>query len=96
MKRWIAAAALLLLPGLLHAQEVKLPEGVKEITTDELKGRMDRGENLVLINSLSPLEFTQTKIKGSVNIPYGHLRDGEDKLPPDKEATLVFYCLGPK
>jgi len=96
MKRWLAAAATLLLPGMLWAQAPVLPEGVREIGTEELKQKIDAGEKLVLINSLSALEFTQSKIKGSVNIPYGHLRDGEDKLPPDQGATLVFYCLGPK
>jgi rhodanese-related sulfurtransferase len=91
------ALAAVLLPALLHAEEVQIPEGTKAITTEELKGMIDRRENLVLINSLSALEFTQTKIKGSVNIPYGHLRDGEQSLPGHKDNTaLVFYCLGPK
>ncbi len=96
MKRWLAAMAFLLAPGLLGAQEVKLPEGVREIGTDALKTLMDGGGKVALVNSLSPLEFTQTKIKGAVNIPYGQLRDGDAMLPKDKETTLVFYCLGPK
>ena len=96
MKRWALALATLLIPVLLRAEEAKVPEGAKAITTEELKGMVDRGTKLVLVNSLSALEFTQTKIKGSVNIPYGQLRDGEEKLPADKETPLVFYCLGPK
>lgn len=96
MRQWFVALAILLVPGVLQAQEVKLPDGVQEIKTDELKAKMDAGGKLVVINSLSPLEFTQTKIKGAVNLPYGHLRDGEVKLPADKETALVFYCLGPK
>ncbi|HWR97840.1 MAG TPA: rhodanese-like domain-containing protein [Candidatus Methanoperedens sp.] len=95
MKKWLLALAVVLLPALARAQEVKLPEGVAAVGTDELKGLLDRGGKVVLINSMSALEFTQTKIKGSVNIPYGKLRDGEAKLPEDKEAVLVFYCLGP-
>jgi rhodanese-related sulfurtransferase len=97
MKRWTLALAAVLLPALAWAQEVQIPEGTKVVGTEELKGMVDRRENLVLINSLSALEFTQTKIKGSVNIPYGHLRDGEETLPGSKDTTaLVFYCLGPK
>jgi len=86
----------LLLPSLLAAEEIKLPDGVKAISTEELKAMLDRGEKVAVINSLSALEFTQTKIKGSINIPYGKLRDGEAALPADKETALVFYCLGPK
>ena len=96
MKRLMFMLVTLLLPSLLAAEEIKLPDGVKAIATEELKALLDRGEKVAVINSLSALEFTQTKIKGSVNIPYGKLRDGEAALPADKETTLVFYCLGPK
>ena len=71
-------------------------EELKFVTTDELKAMMDQGEDFLLINALSPLEFTQTKIKGSVNIPYGKLKEGKAKLPGVKEKKLVFYCQGPK
>jgi rhodanese-related sulfurtransferase len=57
---------------------------------------MDAGRGFVLINALSPLEFTQTKIKGSINLPYGHLKKGKASLPGDKGAKLIFYCKGPK
>lgn len=96
MKRILFLLITLLLPSLVAAQDTKLPEGVKAISTEELKAMVDRGDKVAVINSLSALEFTQTKIKGSVNIPYGKLRDGEASLPADKDTTLVFYCLGPK
>lgn len=96
MKKWLFVLATLLLPSVLAAEETKLPDGVKAVTTEELKGMLDRGEKVAVINSLSALEFTQTKIKGSINIPYGKLRDGEATLPADKETALVFYCLGPR
>lgn len=77
------------------AADSPLPAGVKEITTPELKALFDRQEKFVLINSLSSLEFTQSKIPGAVNLPYGRLRDGIVKLPAGKDAKLIFYCLGP-
>jgi rhodanese-related sulfurtransferase len=96
MKRvlvFLACAALLVSTQPAAAAD-PLPAGVKEITTTELKAMFDAREKYVLINSLSALEFTQTKIAGSVNLPYGQLRDGSAKLPADKDAKLVFYCLG--
>ena len=66
------------------------------VTTDELKAMMDQGEDFLLINALSPIEFTQTKIKGSVNIPYGKLKQGKVELPGSKTKKLIFYCMGPK
>jgi rhodanese-related sulfurtransferase len=71
-------------------------EELQFVTTDELKVMMDQGEDFLLINALSPLEFTQTKIKGSVNIPYGKLKQGKAELPAVKTKKLIFYCMGPK
>lgn len=100
MKKSVAVAAGLFLlaacPAFAASVEVVLPEGVKEVTTAELKGWFDQKKRFTLVNSLSPLEFTQTKISGSINLPYDHLLSGESTLPPDKGATLVFYCQGPR
>jgi rhodanese-related sulfurtransferase len=96
MRQSIAVLALLLAPVLAHAQGAPLPEGVKAVDADGLQAMLDGGSEVLVVNTLSPLEFTQTKIAGSVNLSYGHLRDGQDKLPADKGTTLVFYCLGPK
>lgn len=90
------ASAVILCWGLsAGAAESPLPPGVREITTAELKVLFDRKEKYVLINPLSALEFTQSKIPGAVNLPYGHLRDGSARFPPDKNQMLIFYCLGP-
>lgn len=66
------------------------------ITTEELKKLYDSNEDFLLINALSPIEFAEMAIKGSVNIPYEHLKQGIEKLPADKSKKLVFYCKGPK
>ena len=51
---------------------------------------------VLLINALSPIEFAEQRIPGSVNVPFSHLVDGTASLPEDKGAKLVFYCKGPK
>lgn len=91
----LPSVAVLLYALAAGAADSALPTGVKEITTPELKALFDSKENFVLINPLSALEFTQSKIPGAVNLPYGHIRDGSIQLPADKGAKLIFYCLGP-
>ena len=66
------------------------------ITTDELKEIYDAKADFLLINSLSPIEFAEESIAGSVNIPYSSLKDGKARLPDNKAKKLVFYCKGPK
>jgi rhodanese-related sulfurtransferase len=66
------------------------------ITTDELKTIYDAKADFLLINALSPIEFAEESITGSVNIPYNGLKSGKVKLPQNKGKKLVFYCKGPK
>ena len=64
----------------------------KEVNAQEVKAMMDAG-GVIVINPLSKIEFNDLAIKGSVSIPLDGI---EQKLPKDKKAKLVFYCLGPK
>ena len=65
------------------------------ISAKELKAKLDAGEDLMLINPLSDIEFNEGHIPGSVNIPLHHLARSES-LPINKETLIVTYCLGPK
>jgi rhodanese-related sulfurtransferase len=92
----LAARALILattciVPLLAHAQA-----GIPFVTTAELKRMIDANEDLLLANALSPIEYAEENIAGSVNVPYVALRDGKAKLPADKAKRIVFYCKGPK
>ena len=67
----------------------------QKLTADELKEKIDSGENLFLLNPLSDLEFNEGHIPGSVNIPYTAIMK-TDKLPKNKNTLIVIYCLGIK
>lgn len=82
---------------LLLCQGVALAAGdFKFISTDELKQKMDAGETFLLVNALSPIEFNEMAIKGSVNIPSSKLAAGHPLLPADKASLVIMYCKGPK
>jgi rhodanese-related sulfurtransferase len=90
------------LMNLLLAVAAALPlaaaadQGIPHVTTDELKRMLDAKEDLVLANALSPIEYAEEHIAGSVNVPYEALRNGKVKLPQDRNKRIVFYCKGPK
>lgn len=90
VSRVVLVAAALLGPAVALAQQVPF------VTTDELKRMVDAKEDFLLADTLSPIEFAEERIAGSVNVPFGALKDGDVKLPPDKTKKLVFYCKGPK
>ncbi len=60
------------------------------ITPKELKDRLDKGEQLVLLDVREPWEHSLAKIEGSTLIPLGTLPQSMDKL--DKGAEIIAYC----
>ena len=86
----IAAVLMSVVPA---AAQYGVEAGVTFLETAELKAVMGTG-NLVLVNTLSPVEFREKRIAGSINVPLSHYAAGKASLPADKEARLVFYCMG--
>ena len=70
-------------------------ETFPEIKAEQLKERLDAGEELMMINPLSKIEFEDKHIPGSVNIPLQNILVS-DNLPADKGHLIVTYCLGRK
>jgi rhodanese-related sulfurtransferase len=63
-----------------------------EVDAKGTKDMMEK-ENALVVFPLSPIEFDNLRIKGSVNIPMDLLAE---KLPKDKSQKMIFYCLGVK
>ena len=80
----------LLFAALALSGPVAAVEEPPEINAADLKTLMDKGEANVIF-PLSLIEFNSLHIAGSVHIELGNV---PEKLPADKNQTLVFYCLG--
>ena len=63
-----------------------------EVDAKATKDMMEKEKSLVVF-PLSPIEFDDLHIRGSVNIPMDLLAE---KLPQDKSQKIIFYCLGVK
>ncbi len=93
----VIGLSLFLFPGTVKAKvSMAALEHVGYVNTDQLYTMYKKNADFVLINTLSPIEFAEQRIKGSINVPYSCLKKGRAKLPADKAAKLVFYCKGPK
>ena len=64
------------------------------ITREELKAKMDRGDEFVLIEALSPRHYASSHLPGAINLPYEFVDEAERVLP-DKKAEIVVYCMNP-
>ena len=60
------------------------------ITVQELKQKLDKGENVVLIDVREQWEYNIAKIEGAQLIPLGTLGSEYKKLDP--QAEIVMQC----
>jgi rhodanese-related sulfurtransferase len=67
---------------------------VRETTVDEIKARLDRGENFVLVDVREESEWQKDHLPGAIHLGKGVIeRDVEQKIP-DLKTELVLYCGG--
>ncbi|MDD5711325.1 MAG: rhodanese-like domain-containing protein [Smithellaceae bacterium] len=88
--RWIA---LLTLVGMLVGTPLEAAERApRHLQPGELRQMIQRGERLVLINSMSYLECMDHSIPGSICMATEEFVAEAPKVLPDKSVALVFYC----
>jgi rhodanese-related sulfurtransferase len=63
---------------------------VGEIAPGELRSKVDRGEQIVLLDVREPEEVAIVRLPGSVHIPMGEVPGRLHELDPDKET--IVYC----
>jgi len=66
-----------------------------EIMRDELKGKIDRKEPVVVVEAQSPMMYEDAHLPGAVNLPPGRVAELGPGLLPAKDAEIVVYCSGP-
>lgn len=62
-----------------------------DITVQELKSRLDAGENIVLIDVREPHEFEISNLNG-ILIPLGTLPERLSELEEHKDAEIIIHC----
>ncbi|KAA3598031.1 MAG: rhodanese-like domain-containing protein [Calditrichaeota bacterium] len=68
---------------------MKLPAEF-EITCQELKSKIDNGDDFCLVDVREPHEFEISKIENSIKIPLGDLPSKLEEIPKDKE--VIIHC----
>jgi rhodanese-related sulfurtransferase len=70
---------------------VKAVEATR-VTVDEVKERMDRGEQFTFVDTRNPQAWgeSETKLPGAVRVPAGELEQHLDEIPRDR--AVITYC----
>lgn len=67
---------------------------ISEMSPQELKQRLDAGEDLAIIDVRERDEFVQGHLPGATFIPRGYLELQIEQNEPDRDKPLVIYCAG--
>jgi adenylyltransferase/sulfurtransferase len=76
--------------GVVPAQAQSAGSGVPEITAQELKAKLDRGEDVYVLDVREPNEYQICRIQGSTLIPLGELASRTAEL--DRNRDMVVHC----
>src|SRR5438445_793019 len=71
-------------------EPVTVQNSATDITSVELKQRLDRGDTLTLVDVREPNEYQINRIPGTVLIPLGDIPKRYNELNPD--AEIVVHC----
>jgi rhodanese-related sulfurtransferase len=66
------------------------------ITADELHEKLDRGEDLVLVDALAPMIYAHSHLPSAINLPPSAVDPTRlAKRIPDPATEIVVYCANP-
>jgi rhodanese-related sulfurtransferase len=68
---------------------------VEHITRDELKAKMDRGEDFVLVDTMAEMYYRHSHLPGAINLPADEVRERAAEVLPHKDAEIIVYCIDP-
>ena len=67
---------------------------VREVTVDDVKAKLDKGESFHLVGVREESEFAKDHLPGAIHLGKGVIeRDVEQRIP-ELNAPLVLYCGG--
>jgi rhodanese-related sulfurtransferase len=67
----------------------------KTISRDELKAKIDRHDNFLLVETLPGTAYHHAHLPGAINLPPENVTSLASQVLPDKNAEIVVYCASP-
>ena len=76
------------------AKTAKEDEVTQHISREELKEKMDRGDQFFLVDTMEEPYYRHSHLPGAINIPLEEIERATEVIP-DKDAEIVVYCMDP-
>ncbi len=69
-------------------------QAIPEVTVDEVKNRVERGETWALLDVREREEYREGHLDGALSLPRGFLEMRVEEAVSDKSAPIIAYCAG--
>jgi rhodanese-related sulfurtransferase len=67
---------------------------IREVTVDDVKARLDRGDKLHLVDVREESEWAKGHLPGATHLGKGIIERDVEQQVPDTGAELILYCGG--
>lgn len=84
-------------PGKDYGERIAVQKGTPHLTPDEVVARREAGENIIVLDSRTRVEYERSHLPGAYSVPGGELPTRILTLleaPENKDATVVVNCAG--
>jgi rhodanese-related sulfurtransferase len=68
---------------------------VPSISCDELRAKIDSGEELLVVDALPPISYAHSHLPRAINLPPSRVDAEAARRLPDREVEIVVYCANP-
>lgn len=68
---------------------------IQTISRDELKQKIDRNDNFLLVETLARTAYEHAHLPGAINLPPDQMKELAPALLPDQNSDIVVYCASP-
>ena len=68
---------------------------MEHISRDDLKAKMDRGDDFALVDTMPEMYYRHSHLPGAINLPADEVRERASELLPYRDAEIVVYCIDP-
>lgn len=69
---------------------------LQNVTVEELRRWLERGERFVLIDALAPMVYAHSHLPGAINVPPSDVDPSRlAKRIPDRNTMIITYCTSP-
>ena len=62
------------------------------ISRDDLREKLERGDEFVLVDALSPMSYANSHLPGAINLPPESVDGRAQRRIPDPATEIVVYC----